>query len=205
MDSGSWITAAGLVLVGAVMVMIAASVWRDGQRQRVQRLRERFGPEYDIAVERHGERRARRVLEARERRVSKLPLRSLPPAERAQLSESWLLAQRGFADAPGKAVGDAHEIVLRTLNARGYQVHDFDQCLADLSVDYGSIVQHLRVAHVLVHANRAGSASTEELQQALVLYRGLLEGLLGTPCEQILPASQRYQPVLEHHHVSAPR
>jgi hypothetical protein len=144
------------------------------------------------------------VLEERERRVSELPLRSLPPEERASLSQSWLLTQKRFVDAPQAAVREAHELVLRTLEARGYQVEDFDQCLADVSVDYGGVVQHLRVAHALDRANREGRASTEELRQALVNYRALFEGLLGTPREQICPASQRYQPVLDHR-LSAPR
>jgi hypothetical protein len=72
-------------LVCIVVVSLSVPVWRDGPRLRAQRLRERFGPEYDMAVERHGERRALRLLEARERRVSRLPLRALSSAERAEL------------------------------------------------------------------------------------------------------------------------
>jgi len=203
-DSGSWITVAGLVLAFAVLVIVAVRMWRDGSRRRAEHLRERFGPEYDIAVAQYGEGRASEILEERERRVSELPLRSLPPSERAHLSRSWGLTQKRFVDSPQLAVREAYELVLRTLEVRGYQIRDFDQCLADLSVDYGAVVQHLRVAHALDLANSAGRANTEELRQALVHYRVLFEGLLGTPREKIPPASQRYQPVLDHH-VSAPR
>ena len=203
-DSESWITAAGLVLAFAALVIVAVRVWRDGPRRRAEHLRERFGPEYDIAVAELGESRAARVLEERERHVSELPLRSLPPSERASLAQAWVLTQKRFVDAPQLAVREAYELVLRTLEARGYQVRDFEQCLADVSVDYGAVVQHLRVAHALDQANGAGRADTEELRQALVHYRALFEGLLGTSREKIPPASQRYQPVLEHH-VSAPR
>lgn len=203
-DSDSWITVAGLLVALVVALSAAAMLWRDGRRQRAERLRERFGPEFDVAVEQHGERRAVRVLEARERRVSRLPLRSLPPAERAGLSQSWLLAQHEFVDTPAKAVRDAHQLVLCTLNARGYRVENFEQCVADLSVDYGGIVQHLRAAHALDQANRTGRANTEELRCALVHYRALFEGLLGTPHDKIPPASQRYQPLHEHH-ASGPR
>lgn len=195
---------AGLLLALAAVVIVALKVWRDGPRRRAEQLRERFGPEYDVAVARYGESRAARELEARERRVSELPLRSLPPSERASLSQLWSSTQKRFVDAPQLAVRDAYELVLRTLQARGYQVDDFEQCLADLSVDYGGVVQHLRSAHALDQANRAGRANTEELRQALVQYRALFEGLLGTPREKIPPASQRYQP-LEHQHISAPR
>jgi hypothetical protein len=203
-DSGSWITAAGLVLAFAALVAVVAWVWRDGSRRRTEHLRERFGPEYDVAVAEFGESRAAQVLQERERHVSELPLRSLPPSERASLSRAWALIQKRFVDAPQLAVREAYELVLRTLEARGYQVRDFEQCVADVSVDYGAVVQHLRVAHALEQANSAGRADTEELRQALVHYRALFEGLLGTPREKICPASQRYQPVLDHH-ISAPR
>lgn len=203
-DSGSWIMAAGLVLAFAAVGIVAVRVWRDGPRRRAERLRERFGPEYDIAVAEYGESRAARVLEERERHVCELPLRSLPPSERASLAQGWASIQKRFVDAPQLAVREAHELVLRTLEARGYQIADFDQCLADLSVDYGAVVQHLRVAHTLDQANRAGRADTEELRRALVHYRALFEGLLGTPREKIPPASQRYRPALAHR-VSAPR
>jgi hypothetical protein len=203
-ESGSWITAAGLVLAFAALVIVAIRVWRDGPRRRAEHLRERFGPEYDVAVAQYGESGAARVLEERERHVSELPLRSLPPSERASLARAWGLIQKRFVDSPQLAVREAHELVLRTLDARGYQVRDFEQCLADLSVDYCAIVQHLRVAHALQRANDEGRANTEELRQALVHYRVLFEGLLGTPREKIPPASQRYQPVLDDH-ISAPR
>jgi len=192
------VLAVGLALVLALMLLPA--LWRNGARRRNERLRERFGPEYDVAVEAYGESRAAAVLEAREERVSKLPLRSLPPSERASFAQSWLLAQQEFVNAPSLAVKNAHDLVQRTMHARGYPLDDFEQCAADLSVDYGDIVQHYRAAHALDEANRAGRANTEELRQALVLYRTLFEELLGTPHEKVPPASQRYQPAIEQAH-----
>jgi hypothetical protein len=190
-DSTSWVVVLS-VLALVLAVALLAGAWRNGPKRRNERLRERFGAEYDVAVEQYGESRAIRVLEARERRVSKLPLRSLAPAERASFAQSWLLAQQEFVDAPHQAVRNAHELVQRTMHARGYPVDDFDRCVADLSVDYGDIVQHYRAAHALDQANRAGRANTEELRQALVHYRALFEELLGTPQGQVAPASQRY-------------
>jgi hypothetical protein len=192
------VLAVGLALVLAIMLL--PPLWRNGSRRRNERLRERFGPEYDIAVGQYGENRAAQVLEAREERVSKLPLRSLPPSERASFAQSWLLVQQEFVDSPHLAVRSAHELVQRTMHARGYPVDDFEQCTADLSVDYGEIVQHYRAAHVLDQANRAGRADTEALRQALVHYRALFEELLGTPHEKIPPASQRYQPAIDQAH-----
>jgi len=192
-DSTSLMLVLSVVLALVLVVPLLAGVWRDGLKRRNERLRERFGPEYDLAVEQYGESRAIRTLEARERRVSKLPLRSLAPPERASFAQSWLLAQQEFVDAPHQAVRNAHELVQRTMHARGYPVDDFEQCVADLSVDYGDIVQHYRAAHTLDQANRAGRASTEDLRQALVHYRVLFEELLGTPQGQVAPASQRYE------------
>lgn len=190
-----WVAAVGLAIVLGVVLTLA--LWREGSSRRKARLQARFGPEYDLAVEQYGASRAARVLEARERRVSRLPLRSLAPVERAALAESWLLAQNEFVDAPHQAVREAYDLVQRTMLARGYPVDDFEQCLADLSVDYGDIVQHYRAAHSLDQANRAGRADTEELRQALVHYRALFEELLGTPPGNVAPASQRYS-AIEH-------
>jgi hypothetical protein len=192
------VVAIGLAVVLGVVMILAP--WREGPKRRNARLQERFGPEYDVAVEQYGASRAARVLEAREQRVSKLPLRSLSPAERASFAQSWLLAQNEFVNAPHQAVRNAHELVQRTMHARGYPVDDYDQCVADLSVDYGDIVQHYRAAHSLDQANRAGRADTEELRQALVHYRALFEELLGTPQGRVAPASQRYS-AIEHESV----
>jgi hypothetical protein len=194
-DSTSFIAVAAVGL--AIVLGVVLVLWREGPKRRNARLQERFGPEYEVAVEQYGASRAARVLEARERRVSRLPLRSLSPAERASFAQSWLLAQNEFVDGPHKAVRNAHELVQRTMYARGYPVDDFDQCVADLSVDYGDIVQHYRAAHSLDQANRAGRADTEQLRQALVHYRALFEELLGTPQDRVAPASQRYS-AIEH-------
>jgi hypothetical protein len=198
-DPTSLVVTAAVVLALVLAAMVISALLNVGPRRRDERLRERFGPEYDLAVQQFGS-RAVSVLEERERRVAELPLRSLAPAERASFAQSWQLAQRDFVDAPHDAVRNAHELVRRTMHSRGYPVDDYEQCVADLSVDYGCIVQHYRAAHALDQANRAGRASTEELRQALVHYRALFEELLGTPTEQIPPASQRYDPALAGKH-----
>jgi hypothetical protein len=194
-----------LVLSMVLALVLAVGVWRNGPDRRRQRLRERFGPEYEVAVEQHGESGAIRVLEARERRVSKLPLRSLSSVERVSFARSWLLVRRDFEDVPHQAVRNAHELVQRTLHARGYPVDDFDQCVAALSVDYGEVVQHYRAAHALDRANHAGQVDSDELRQGLAHYRALFEELLGTPPGNVAPTSQRYehpalarQPALPH-------
>lgn len=70
----------------------------------------------------------------------------------------------------------------------GYPIEDFDQRVADLSVDHPAVVQHYRAARTLADANREGRANTEELRQAFVHYRALFADLLGE-----VPAPAQYQ------------
>ncbi|MEY2930092.1 MAG: hypothetical protein RL033_841 [Pseudomonadota bacterium] len=154
-------------------------MWRNAPSRRREKLRARFGPEYDLAVQQHGATQAQRVLEARERRVEKLPLRSLAASESATFAQSWRHRQEQFVDTPSAAVSGAHELVQRVMLARGYPVEDFEQSVADLSVEYGGIVNHYRAAHDLEQSNRSGRINTEELRQAMVHYRALFDELLG--------------------------
>src|SRR6185436_20783186 len=98
-----------------------------------------------------------------------------------------------FVDTPSAAVSGAHELVQRVMLARGYPVEDFEQSVADLSVEYGSIVSHYRAAHQLEQANRSGQINTEELRQAMVHYRSLFDELLGSavPSVEVVPTSER--------------
>ena len=68
----------------------------------------------------------------------------------------------------------------QVMQARGYPMGDFEQRAADVSVDHPQVVEHYRAAHaVAVKANR-GEASTEDLRQAMVHYRGLFQELIET-------------------------
>jgi hypothetical protein len=83
--------------------------------------------------------------------------------------------------------------------ARGYPVEDFEQSVADLSVEYGAIVGHYRAAHELQQANRSGRINTEELRQSMVHYRALFDELLGTaePAPDAVPRSERSRERIE--------
>ncbi len=162
-----------------LLAIVGVLVWRNAPARRREKLRARFGPEYDLAVQQYGVARAQRMLEERERRVEKLPIRSLSPSECATFAQSWRQRQEQFVDTPSAAVSGAHELVQRVMLARGYPVEDFEQSVADLSVAHGSIVNHYRAAHELEQANRSGKINTEELRQAMVHYRALFDELLG--------------------------
>ncbi len=188
-----WVYAA-LAVLGVAMIL-AVALRRSRMRRRNERLKQKFGPEYDVVIEQHGALRGVGILEARARRVQDLPLRSLTPAECGSFAQAWQRAQVQFIDSPNDGVNSAHELVQRVMRARGYPVEAFEQDVADLSVDYGDIVQHYRAAHALHQANRAARANTEELRQALVHYRTLFEELLGVELEQPPPLSRR---LIEH-------
>jgi hypothetical protein len=76
------------------------------------------------------------------------------------------------------AVSEADRLVTRVMNARGYPMADFEQRAADISVNYPGVVQNYRSAREVVVRHGSGSASTEDLRQAMVYFRSLFDELL---------------------------
>jgi hypothetical protein len=172
-----------IVVLGiAVIVVVAALASRHRSRLRSAELRQRFGPEYDRAVQDYGSSaRAERELEARTRRVKHLKFRELNETDRARFAATWNVIQSQFVDDPGKAVVEANELIKEVMRARGYPSDDFDHRVADLSVDHAAVIQHYRAARALAEPNRDGQVNTEELRQAVVHYRALVADLLQEP------------------------
>jgi FtsZ-interacting cell division protein ZipA len=171
------------VIVVAVVVAIAAVVaWLMWQRQRSSRLRQRFGSEYEREVSRAGDvRSAEAELAAREKRVSRLQIHPLPPDEARRFAQAWRTIQTQFVDDPRGAVREADKVVGEVMLARGYPVGDFEQQVADISVDHPDVVINYRAARDIAEAHARGEASTEELRQAMVHYRALFRDLLDLP------------------------
>jgi hypothetical protein len=169
------------VVVGAVLLVAAAvaiTLIALAQRRR-RHLREQFGPEYARTVEGASDRReAEQELAAREKRHAKLELRDLPPDVRARYAEQWAVVQERFVDSPDDALGEADKLVTIVMIERGYPTEDYEQRLADLSVEHARTLDHYRAASA-VNDRRPG-VSTEDLRQAMVHYRALFEDLLGT-------------------------
>jgi hypothetical protein len=166
-------------LLAAVAIAAVAS-----RRHRVRRaeLRRRFGPEYDRALQEYGSApRAERALEARTRRVNAFHFRDLNEPDRVRFATTWSRVQEHFIDDPSRAVREANELIKEVMIARGYPPNDFEQRVADLSVDHADVVQHYRAAHALADSNLEGRANTEELRQAVVHYRALFSELLRDP------------------------
>jgi hypothetical protein len=175
-----------LVLIGALVVVaiaVVALIRARTTRHRHDDLKQRFGPEYDREVERHGGSiaRAERELAGREQRVRAQHVRQLPEVERVKFASDWSNLQTRFVDDPAGAVQAADELIQGVMLARGYSSDSFDQRVADLSVEHSGVVQHYRAARVLADANREGRANTEELRQAVVHYRALFSELLAEP------------------------
>ncbi|MCU1652098.1 MAG: hypothetical protein JWQ60_3247, partial [Pseudonocardia sp.] len=79
-----------IVIIIAVIVILAigAAIYRLTQKRRSDRLHERFGPEYDRAVERADDRRgAESELLEREKRHRELELRTLDAGQQRQFEQ----------------------------------------------------------------------------------------------------------------------
>lgn len=170
-----------VVIVVAVLVILALGVWVVMSRQRREHLRGRFGPEYDRAVSEHGSRRgAEAELARREEQRERLDIVALSPEARERHLESWRGVQTRFVDEPSQSVTEADRLVTDVMRERGYPMDEFDQRVADVSVDHPEVVEHYRAAHSIHLANEGGEASTEDLRQAVVHYRALFNELLDT-------------------------
>jgi hypothetical protein len=167
-----------VVVVVVVAIAAFAILWA---RQRSQRLRSRFGPEYERVVRGTGSRKqAEAELARREKRVRDLDLQTLPRGARDRYLDEWQAVQRKFVDEPGTSIAEADRLVSSVMRDRGYPMDDFNQRAADLSVEHAEEVQHYRAAHEVSLKNDRGEASTEEMRQAIVHYRALFESLLDT-------------------------
>ena len=183
-----------IVLIIVVLVIIAAIVYgvQAGRRKKLQNT---FGPEYDRVVADTGNRtEAEKELREREKRHAGLELKELSPESQQRYRAAWEEVQIQFVDNPSEAVGTADELVTRLITERGYPTAEYDERLADLSVEHANTLQHYREAHGISERNAAGQASTEDLRQALVHYRALFADLLGTDPVSTTPGTTTSEP-----------
>ena len=149
-------------------------------QRRTKNLKSKFGPEYERAVREQGSTfKAERELENRAKRVEKLPIHSLSPTESGQFAAEWRATQEKFVDDPRGALAAADNLVQRTMRAKRYPIGgEFDERVADLSVDHAFVVEHYRAAHEIASRDARNAASTEDLRLAMKHYRDLFEDLL---------------------------
>ena len=165
----------GLVVVIVLVVALALFM----RYRKTAKLRHKFGPEYERAVEdTGGQGKAEAQLNEREKRVAAFPIRALAAGDRERFGVSWRRVQEEFVDNPERAVAHADELLGDVMSARGYPVSDFEQRSADLSVDHPVVVQNYRAAHEIALRRGRGEASTEDLRQAMIHFRMLFDELV---------------------------
>jgi hypothetical protein len=165
----------GLILAGGIFLA------RRSNQKRSERLRSRFGTEYDRMVAEHGDRRGKELLEERERRSLTVTLRPISAESRERFARAWRTVQSKFVDTPDKAVVEADRLLEEFMSQRGFTVGDYEQETSDLSVHHPGVVQNFRAAHVLAEQQRHGNVTTDDLRAAILQYRVLYEELLGRP------------------------
>ena len=189
-----------VVWVLIALLLIGAIVWITMNRMRSQKLRQRFGPEYDRTIREEGSiRRAEAALAARARRVAKLDIRPLSPADADRFDSAWRAVQARFVDDPRGAVTEADRLVGELMAARGYPVGEFEQRVADISVDHPDVVVNYRAAREIALLHSEGKANTEDLRQAMVHYRALFRDLLETETTR---HSDVHPDAVHHHEVA---
>src|SRR5437660_7886557 len=194
----STIIALVLAVVVVVVLAIAAAILFYMQKQRTKQLRSKFGAEYNRAVRAEGDaKQAEQVLQERQKRVEKLNIKPLSVEERDNFAQSWEREQAHFVDEPAIALDNADRLVKEVMNARGYPVADFEQRVADVSVDHPAVVQNYRLAHGIAVRHEREGVGIEKLREAMIHYRALFADLLHDgglqPVRQVMPEEKARQ------------
>src|SRR5258708_38585267 len=172
-------TGATVAIIVVIVIIIALAAFA-AMASRRRRLKERFGPEYDrLVADQQSQRKAEAELASRERRVRSLDIRPLTATARTEYMAQWTSIQEHFVDHPAAAVSQAQQLVTAVLRDRGYPTEGYEQILADLSVEHARNLEHYRAAHALSETAANGSASTEDMRQAMIHYRAMFDDLLG--------------------------
>jgi hypothetical protein len=175
-----------IALVIAIVILAAVGTLAGTLVLRALALRHQFGPEYQRLVREVGARRAQAELAERRQRVARLGIRPLTAEKHASYSGEWTAAQERFVDNPAQATEAAAALVTAVATDRGYPIDNHAQLLKDLSVHHARRLDGYRRAAETTE--RAATAATEELRQALLAHRALFRELLGAPGGADAPA-----------------
>jgi hypothetical protein len=170
-----WIGAAVIAVLVIVMLLSAAS-----RSSRTARLREKFGSEYDYLVDEHGSRRrAEQEMLARVDESKVIKIRPLSPADADRFRREWQTIEAHFVERPAMAVSEADELIDQILRTQGYPLGNFERHVAHLSTRHPRLAEHYRAGHDVIRNHEPGSTTTEDLRQAMLHFRSLLDELLG--------------------------
>jgi hypothetical protein len=180
-------TGAIIGIIIAVIVVVAAIVVASAELRRA-RMRRQFGPEYDrLAQELGSKKKADAELAARQRRVEALNIHELSPDQQASYSGDWTAVQERFVDAPAEAVSAAGTLIWNVMRDRGYPADDRNASMEALTVYHARSLDGYRQTAEL----QTETATTEELREAMIRYRGLFEDLTGLRGGQANPERDR--------------
>ena len=169
-----------VIVAVVVLIVVIALISMIVRRGKSQRLKSRFGPEYERTVQETGNRtKAEKDLESRQKRREQLEIKPLDPGLRERYAREWQQVQADFVDAPSDAVRRADQLITQVMRERGYPTDNFEQRSSDVSVDHPGVVEDYRAAHKISMANRENHASTEDLRLAMKHYRSIFDDLLG--------------------------
>jgi hypothetical protein len=167
-----------VILLFVIAALIVAALVLLRKRRRLN-LREQFGPEYDRVVHKEGNvNKGEQLLEFRRKHRKTLVIRPLAAEAQARFDTRWMEVQNQFVDDPPGAVARADGLITEVMQARGYPTDDFTQRAADISVDHPWVVENYRAAQDIALRHTRGQASTEELREAMIHYRGLFSELV---------------------------
>ncbi|HSP15068.1 MAG TPA: hypothetical protein VLV78_09970 [Thermoanaerobaculia bacterium] len=170
-----WIAAAVIAVLVIVALLSAAS-----RSSRSARLREKFGAEYDYLLDEHGSRRrAEEEMLARAEEAKTFTVRPLSPVDADRFRREWQAIEGHFVERPAMAVSEADELIDQILRTQGYPLGDFERHIAHLSTQHPRLAQRYRAGHNVIRNHAPGETTTEDLRQAMLHFRSLLDELLG--------------------------
>ena len=88
-------------------------------------------------------------------------------AEVQPFRADWRRVEEMFVDRPASAVVQAEELINELIRARG------------VTLRHPRVAERYRAGHAIIDRHSRARASTEELRQALLHYRGIYEDLAG--------------------------
>ena len=169
-----------LVIASLATPALGLAIWQWlRQRKHSVHLRQRFGTEYDRAVDRLGGRRkAEAELKAREQRVEGEGITALTVFDVATAGVEWSIVQRRFLDNPREALVAADQLVREVMQKRGYRITESERGGIDVSADSPAIVAAYCKARGIAASCEARPGDTEVIRRAVLRYRMLLNELL---------------------------
>ncbi|GGD60105.1 hypothetical protein GRI62_00360 [Erythrobacter arachoides] len=169
------------VLIGVIVVialLVAVGIWMSMRRRATDRLRDKFGDEYDRTLSDAGDRTAaEKALIEREKRVEALEIRSLTAEEHGRFASEWREVKSVFVDSPIEAVLHADRMLATMMKTVGYPMADFDRRFEDLTVNHADVARHYRAGHDIAARHGSGNVSTEDMRQAMKHYEALYDHL----------------------------